>query len=80
MSGNSGAGRRLLLLSLPGMKCYIHPAIAELAGDLMQKQPCASVQRLHSVLLTPGFLICIAFVVAGGGRRLKVEAVPKFNT
>lgn len=57
-----------------------HPAIAELAGYLMQKHPCAIVQRLHPVLLTTGFLICIAFVVAGGERRLKLEVVPKFNT
>lgn len=66
------------------MKCYIHPAIAELAGYLMQKHPSASVQRLHSALLTPGFLICIAFVAAGGGRRLRLEVeslyVLKFNT
>lgn len=41
----------------------------------MRKCPEAALYRL----LTPGFLICIAFVVAGGGRRLKL-VVPKFNT
>lgn len=78
------------LPSVPGMKCYTCPVTAVghagLVGYGMQKRPyaSASVQRLHSVLLKPGFLSCAASAVAGGRRRLKPEVeslyVPKFST